>query len=623
MTQSEFDRIVAEVLDKIREYAARVVDLEGVDSLPSDSYIELSEGKKIKASDFLALARAYDLLTTNSTAEPTDSNVYSALRTDRDFMKKVEALAQFLRKDTDDTDPNKATFGDIDVVKGATRYDGGLSGGNVNAGGNVSAADTMTAGKKLVLGDDGLASEANERKLAETIGSVDSMVNGRGTFLTNKDRLQTSNLEVRGSLTVMDLIINQLHAMEGDYYFSDVASIERVVVLDENTHSYRLWLKKESETSVITIWEGDILWSVANNLRSRKPTDQGYFVHPSWMLCNAIDQEHFFIDVTLYNDQAIGIIVGTTNFAPTAGFNLVRRGNAAALLDDSKAERARVWHISNTEGRLEFLDYLFSPVVDDENYQTTVGRLPDIEVLNDWFHYRNLGDPHEHVGVYTRFLFAENFVHIDWMGRVVKQQNYRGEWSLETAQSPSDYYKVDKTRQRVDDEYIETAYLVDTVTWMGAMWGCNRTGTTQEPTWYSADWVMMGGNNNWDIDLHKTQSPVPNMRQTNFQMEIYFRIMFNGWDVTEKVMGQDYHTVTWTRETGDAAKDNTWNTVGVNQCYQDQAHTRLLLVQNPSQNRYDFGDQFKVRRLARFTVAVLIPMGTGENKTVSKTFNFV
>ena len=106
-------------------------------------------------------------------------------------------------------------------------------------------------------------------------------------------------------------------------------------------------------------------------------------------------------------------------------------------------------------------------------------------------------------------------------------------------------------------------------------------------------------------------------------MEIYFRISFNGWDVTDKVMGQDYHTVTWTRTTDDADSDRTFNTTGINACYQDQAHTRLLLVQNVQQNRYDFGANFKTYRLARFTVAVLIPMGTGENKTISITFNFV
>lgn len=622
MTEGEIQVIVAEVLRRIREYSARVVDLTDVGSLPPDSWIELSEGRKVKVSDFISAARALNLIKSGERTPASDDKVYSSLKSDEIFLKIVDSFGMYLRKDADDIDPNTATFGDLIVRKG-TRSNGMLSDGGIAAEGDISSEGQVHAARNVLIGLASLIEETVERKILSTYGSVDSMVNGHGTFLTNNDRFQTTNIEARGSLTVMDLIINQLHAMEGDYYFADVGAIERVVTIDENAHSYRLYLKKDTETSIITLWEGDILWSVANNLRTHKTTDSSFYVHPSWMLANAIDQEHFFIDVTLYDDAQFGIEVGTTNFPPEAGFKLVRRGNAMARLDDSKAERARVWHISNTEGRLEFLDYLYTPVVDDENYQTTVGRLPDIEVLNNWFHYRNLGEPHEHVGVYTRFLFAENFVHIDWMGRVVSQQNYRGEWSLATAQSATDYYKVDKTRQRVNDEYIETAYLTDAVTWLGAIWGCNHTGTTQEPTWYSSHWVMMGGNNAWDIELHKTDAPVPNTRQKTFEMEIYFRILFNGYDVTEKVLAQNYHSVTWKRTTDNGAADTTWDEVGVQQCYQDLTGTRLLLRHDPSNHRTDFGANIKTYRRATFEVEVLVPMANGENKTVSRTFNFI
>lgn len=466
----------------------------------------------------------------------------------------------------------------------------------------------------------------SEKKILTTQGSVDSMVNGHGTFLTNKDRFQTTNLEVRGSMTVMDLIINQLHAMQGDYYFSDVGSIERVVPLD-SSNSYRIYLKKETETSVITLYEGDILWSIANNLRTHKPTDGAFYVHPSWMLANAIDQDHFFVDVTLYDDPQLGIEVGTTNFPPEDGFNLVRRGNARARFDDAYKERARVWHISNTEGMMAFLDYLYSPVVGDESYQTTIGRLPDIQVLRNWFDARNLGSPSNHIGVYTQYLFAEHFLQIDWMGRVISTKNYRGEWSLATAQSATEYYKVDKTYTEGDDgqghERPMTAYLTDTVTHMGVEWGCNRTGTTEEPSWYSADWIMIGGANEWDLTLHKDDSPVPRMKQQKFEMGIFFRVSFNGYDVTDKVMAQGGHSVTWARTTDDAALDHTWDTVGILQCYRDAAHTSLLLKNDPTNNRYDFGQNFRSYRHASFNATVVIPMATGENKTISKTYNFM
>ena len=625
MTQGEIDQIVAIVLQRIREYSARVVDLTEVGSLPPDAWIELSEGKKVRVSDLISSARALNLIKSGDSTAPSDETAYSSLKSDQLFIKIAEALGKFLRKDVDDADPNTAAFGDIVAVKG-TRSDGAMSSGNVIADGDVEAGENLRVGKSIVLGIAGIIQDLVERRIFSTYGAVDGMVNGVGTILTNKDRLQTKDLQVRGSMTVMDLIINQLHAMEGDYYFSEVGSIERVVPLD-SSNSYRIYLKKETETSIITLWEGDILWSIANNLRTHKPTDGAFYVHPSWMLANAIDQDHFFVDVTLYDDPQLGIEVGTTNFPPEDGFNLVRRGNARARLDDAYKERARVWHISNTEGMMAFLDYLYSPVVGDESYQTTIGRLPDIQVLRNWFDARNLGSPSNHIGVYTQYLFAEHFLQIDWMGRVISTKNYRGEWSLATAQSATEYYKVDKTYTEGDDgqghERPMTAYLTDTVTHMGVEWGCNRTGTTEEPSWYSADWIMIGGANEWDLVLHKDDSPVPRMRQQKFEMGIFFRVSFNGYDVTDKVMAQGGHSVTWARTTDDAALDNTWNTVGILQCYRDAAHTSLLLKNDPTNNRYDFGQNFRSYRHASFNATVVIPMATGENKTISKTYNFM
>lgn len=532
-----------------------------------------------------------------------------------------ELRQYFLRKDVDDETIYKLTMAEA-LIRGSLEV-----GDDAVVQGDAEVKGHLQAGRSILIGLASLIEEAVERKIFSTYGSLDSMVNGHGTFLTNKDRFQTTNLQVRGSMTVMDLIVNQLHAMQGDYYFSDVGSIERVAIINEDTHSYRLFLKKDSETSVITLWEGDILWSVANNLRSHKPTDASFYVHPSWMLVNAIDQEYFCVDVTLYDDAQLGVEIGTTNFPPEAGFNLVRRGNARARLDDAYKERARVWHISNTEGMMAFLDYLYSPVVGDENYQTTIGRLPDIQVLRNWFDARNLSSPSNHIGVYTQYLFAEHFLQIDWMGRVISTKNYRGEWSLATAQSATEYYKVDKTYTEGDDgqghERPMTAYLTDTVTHMGVEWGCNRTGTTEEPSWYSADWIMIGGSNEWDLVLHKDDSPVPRMRQQKFEMGIFFRVSFNGYDVTDKVMAQGGHSVTWARTTDDAALDQTWDTVGILQCYRDAAHTSLLLKNDPTNNRFDFGQNFRSYRHASFNATVVIPMATGENKTISKTYNFM
>ena len=46
---------------------------------------------------------------------------------------------------------------------------------------------------------------------------IDSLVAGKGTGIFPNGRIQTDRIEVRGSMTVMDVIINEIHAMAGDY----------------------------------------------------------------------------------------------------------------------------------------------------------------------------------------------------------------------------------------------------------------------------------------------------------------------------------------------------------------------------------------------------------------------
>lgn len=87
-----------------------------------------------------------------------------------------------------------------------------------------------------------------------TIGEfIDSMLAGKGTGIFPNGRIQTDRLEVRGSMTVMDLIINEIHAMAGEFNFSDCGKIEKVEYVSEST--YKLWMLKETETDFTNLDE--------------------------------------------------------------------------------------------------------------------------------------------------------------------------------------------------------------------------------------------------------------------------------------------------------------------------------------------------------------------------------
>jgi hypothetical protein len=66
-----------------------------------------------------------------------------------------------------------------------------MSSGNVIADGDVEAGENLRVGKSIVLGIAGIIQDLVERRIFSTYGAVDGMVNGVGTILTNKDRLQT------------------------------------------------------------------------------------------------------------------------------------------------------------------------------------------------------------------------------------------------------------------------------------------------------------------------------------------------------------------------------------------------------------------------------------------------
>ena len=170
---------------------------------------------------------------------------------------------------------------------------------------------------------------------------IDSMLAGKGTGIMPNGRIQTDRLEVRGSMTVMDLIINQIQGMESDYSFSEIGKIAQVDDLGDDT--YKLWIEKRTEFDFTKFQENDVCFSIVNTLYTGG-TD--YFT--SWMRLLTVNATDNAITVVLYPDNDVP---GGKNFAPIAGYNLTRRGNAT--IPDTEAgetnERAQSWLLSSSE----------------------------------------------------------------------------------------------------------------------------------------------------------------------------------------------------------------------------------------------------------------------------------
>ena len=252
---------------------------------------------------------------------------------------------------------------------------------------------------------------------------VDSMIAGKGAGIFPDGRAQVERLEVRGSLSVLDLIINQIQGMESDYSFTEIGKIESVEDLGENT--YRLSIEKRTDFDFMKFQENDVCFSIINTLLTG-----GSEYYTSWMRILATNAQENSITVVLYPDSEVP---GGTNYPPLAGYNVTRRGNSTLPEEGGFNGRAQSWMISSREGRIMFLSNVYKPILEDYNYSISIGRFPRTKALE------KLPISENETGVMAQTVIAEKFYQLDHNGDVIPNKVDRGIWSLETAQSGAPY----------------------------------------------------------------------------------------------------------------------------------------------------------------------------------------
>ena len=462
-------------------------------NLPSQADVEISDavgrGALDAIGDSVAAAESHirelagtfpEVLKSGDTSRPTEYNVLSALR----------SLGTLLRKDTAD----------------ATPYLLRLLGG------------------------------------AEIGETVDSMLAGKGTLVTAGGRLQTDRLEVRGSMTVMDLVVNQIQAMAAECSLSDVGKITAVEALGEDT--YRLTLERATEFDLTTFAEGDICYSIVNTLKTG-----GTDYYTSWMRVLTASAANNTVTVVAYADAAVP---GGKNHAPAAGYNMTRRGNAT--MPDTEAgevnERAQSWLISSREGRIMFLQNVFKPVLESWNYGIAIGKLPKTEALEQ------IPVAEGDLGVMADVVVARRFYEFDGNGRLVTKMVDRGEWSLAVATGDAPYrHSTHEWAQPSTGQRMVTLER-HTVWHLGCKWGCLADKTVEEPKWNSAAWQMLEGDQTYYLALESTRGNL--FRRGKVETVLAARVLQGDNDITELVLAAAGTETEWVRDSGDAASDNTW-----------------------------------------------------------------
>ena len=410
---------------------------------------------------------------------------------------------------------------------------------------------------------------------------IDSLIAGKGGGIYPDGRAQFNSLEIRDSLTVLRLIINEIHAMAGDFSFSDCGAIEKVELLDDGT--YRLTMEKRTDTDWTTLEENDVLCSIVNSLLIG-----GTDYYTSWFRPVSKNRNDNTLTVVLYPDSEVP---GGKNYPPVEGYNVTRKGNAKVPdAGEAPNERAQSWLLSSREGRIMFLQNVFKPILEDYNYALTLGRFPNVKMIE------KLPIGSTDVGVMSKIGVFEKIYEADWNGTIIPKKVDRGEWSLTTAQGDEPYRFVDYETQ-LENQKVITTLEQHTVYHYGCKWGCLIDKTTEEPQWNSAGWVLLEGDKNYHLEFTSTAGW--QFFKNGVNTDIAAVVSYGNRDITNVLMATTGVEVEWLRDTGNIPADNSWKPVYVD----GQKHViRLTSV--------DMGSEWGLSvRTVKFICRVFIPVG--------------
>lgn len=446
---------------------------------------------------------------------PSDRNVFSAYRVQH----------RFLRKDVDDEAAGNIKFGKNvsiageEVVDGKTTLNGGLAvnGYTEMLGHSYVSGDSTVMGSQNVIGsvdvgkNETISGTLRIKKSGEGDTNIAVVI---GDYLEQGDTIQGAKITKDGiasfasiktpSLQVYELVYNRETAVQGEFVLSDGDTVENVTYIcadgsqftnqqigygeftptytenEDGTGSWnflyiRLGLKLPYEGYMTTFKANDILYANVNNIgESGEAASSGkcfmrVLVNEEIEGVDGVAENGTVLNVYLYphSETPSGI-----NILPATCMVITRHGN------ETNKDRQDIFLISSDDGRIAQLTGVDSPIVKhDTAYGIVLGRLPHnlIEyVKSAGYSYLNEDHPY----LYARGAIVQDLIRIDYKGKVIKTQNYRGIWNADIAASEDNYYDAN------DISY-------DTVTHNGSLWQCNKSKTIEEPRGGINDWLLL------------------------------------------------------------------------------------------------------------------------------------
>lgn len=508
------------------------------------------------------------VIAVNDGTAPTDTNVYSALRSDK----------QYLRKDRGDTAQGHITFNS-----------GLTSNGDVDVNGETETDD-------LVVNNEANVNDLNVENEAVFGGDTrsDNYETGiSGWGVDGYGNAEFESIRARSYIMTEEMLINRLQGQEGDTLFSDNDQIEAVESFidetDGSTH-YILTLKEKWEGYFTAQQVGNIVKGIVNTYAAKDAgvsdytsaadlvyqdkDNGGNYFYTSYMQVVAthntasarLDVNQ--IEVVLYGDSEVP---AQKNFPPCELMTIARRGCYLNPNDypEGSAERQsierrqRLFEISVTDGRIMKLTGVMSPILQQGNFGVTIGTLPEFVQRYPVVAERMAdGD-----FLYAQGVVVGDFIKIDKVGTPIPQPIYpqvgwvSGQDLIDAGQTPTPGYGIYYANHwNEDTRQYETHY----VTHRGVLWQCLQSQpvksgnvyTYYEPKWNSPYWRLVDGNENITMEFDSSRGY--SFRRGAVDTTITPYVFYGNVDITDDIANEFW---LWTRESesGKTPQDNTWD----------------------------------------------------------------
>lgn len=372
---------------------------------------------------------------------------------------KAFSEARYLRYDIES---GQSVAGPVTFEQDVTVKGNHIVGSSQSVGGNQSVGGDQSVGGVVSI-----SSFPTTDNMALLIGDYFEQGDIIQGAAVTKDGIASFARVKTPSLQVYELMLNRKTAVQGEFIFSDGETVESVEDLGDG--NYKLTVRSPYEGYITTFQKDDILYSNINRIG---PSGESAKTGKCWMLVTNI--EDTVIYATMYADDECP---DGKNIAPMPYMNISRHGNR----NHSKTDRQEVFIVSSENSNMVMLRGVDSPIVSAQgSYGVVIGKLPDtlLRYIKDdqGIGYVNGNDPY----VYARGVIVQDLIMLDYEGKPIPTERYRGEWNERIAQGLVEGEEV----------YQSTHKIVDAVTYEGSLWRCQVSGTTARPNSGTAEWTL-------------------------------------------------------------------------------------------------------------------------------------